>query len=25
MGRMRELSVEHFRPPSRGGQISLPL
>jgi DNA repair photolyase len=25
MGRMRELSVEHFRPPARGGQISLPL
>jgi DNA repair photolyase len=25
MGRMRELSVEHFRAPSRGGQISLPL
>jgi DNA repair photolyase len=25
MGRMRELSVEHFRPPSRDGQISLPL
>jgi len=25
MGRMRELSVAHFRPPSRGGQISLPL
>jgi DNA repair photolyase len=25
MGRMRELSVEHFRPPVRGGQISLPL
>ena len=24
-GRMRELSVEHFRPPARGGQISLPL
>jgi len=25
MSRMRELSSEHFRPPSRGGQISLPL
>jgi len=25
MGRMRELSTEHFRPPARGGQISLPL
>jgi DNA repair photolyase len=25
MSRMRELSVAHFRPPSRGGQISLPL
>jgi DNA repair photolyase len=25
MGRMRELSLEHFRPPARGGQISLPL
>jgi DNA repair photolyase len=25
MGRMRELSSEHFRPPERGGQISLPL
>jgi DNA repair photolyase len=25
MGRMRELSGEHFRPPARGGQISLPL
>lgn len=25
MGRMRELSSEHFRPPARGGQISLPL
>ena len=25
MGRMRELSVDHFRAPSRGGQISLPL
>jgi DNA repair photolyase len=25
MGRMRELAVEHFRPPARGGQISLPL
>jgi DNA repair photolyase len=25
MGRMRDLSSEHFRPPARGGQISLPL
>jgi len=25
MGRMRELSGEHFRAPARGGQISLPL
>jgi len=25
MGRMRELSIQHFRPPARGGQISLPL
>jgi len=25
MGRMRELSTEHFRPPARGGQMSLPL
>jgi DNA repair photolyase len=25
MGRMRQLSSEHFRPPTRGGQISLPL
>ena len=25
MGRMRELSRENFRPPARGGQISLPL
>ena len=25
MGRMRELSSLHFRPPTRGGQISLPL
>jgi DNA repair photolyase len=25
MGRMPELSGEHFRPPGRGGQISLPL
>jgi DNA repair photolyase len=25
MGRMRELSSLHFRPPARGGQISLPL
>ena len=25
MGRMRELSALHFRPPARGGQISLPL
>ena len=25
MGRMRELSMDHFRAPSRGGQISLPL
>ena len=25
MGRMRELSVEHFRSPALGGQISLPL
>ena len=24
-GRMRELSLLHFRPPARGGQISLPL
>ena len=25
MGRMRDLSSEHFRAPTRGGQISLPL
>jgi DNA repair photolyase len=25
MSRMRDLSSEHFRPPARGGQISLPL
>jgi DNA repair photolyase len=25
MGRMRELSGQHFQPPARGGQISLPL
>ena len=25
MGRMRDLSSAHFRPPARGGQISLPL